>query len=78
MIACEDLNSPINGAIGCDKWSHGLHCQIQCEESYDIPRSYDGVNFNGFFTCDDTKGTWTPEPPVPDCISKEKTTTKEK
>ena len=65
MVYCPDLTPPLNGALACDAWIHGLICQMQCQEDYDIPRS--ASNQGGEFVCADTVGEWRPNDNVPDC-----------
>ncbi|XP_061173453.1 sushi, von Willebrand factor type A, EGF and pentraxin domain-containing protein 1-like [Saccostrea echinata] len=67
---CDPLPAPLNGAIVCDTWLYGRHCQMQCSSKYDIPFGTAGTNggsFTGAFTCTDRQGTFMPSNFVPNC-----------
>lgn len=67
---CDPLLAPLNGAIVCDTWLYGRHCQMQCSDKYDIPYGTAGTNgasFTGAFTCTDLRGTYMPSNFVPNC-----------
>jgi hypothetical protein len=67
---CDPLPPPLNGAIVCDTWLYGRHCQMQCSDKYDIPRGTAGTNggaFTGAFTCTDLVGKYMPSEVVPNC-----------
>ena len=63
-VDCTDLNVPINGALACDTWIHGISCAISCGDGWDIARS---APDNGRYTCSDTSGEWIPHDIIPDC-----------
>ena len=61
---CEELHVPLNGAMACSGWAHGLTCQMMCNSAYDIPRT---APADGQYVCSDTVGEWGPHDIVPDC-----------
>ncbi|XP_071088674.1 sushi, von Willebrand factor type A, EGF and pentraxin domain-containing protein 1-like [Haliotis cracherodii] len=63
--ACPDLETPINGALVCDKFFGGETCQIQCHVDYDVPEDMKHVTT---LICG-SSGGWMPIPQVPDCTS---------
>ncbi|XP_048737006.2 sushi, von Willebrand factor type A, EGF and pentraxin domain-containing protein 1-like isoform X2 [Ostrea edulis] len=70
---CDPLLAPLNGAIVCDTWLYGRHCQMQCSDKYDIPYGTAGTNgasFTGAFTCTDLRGTYMPSNFVPNCTDR--------
>ena len=66
VIPCPDLtvDPPLNGAIACETWTHGLRCQLQCNSAFDVPRT---APTDGEYVCADTVGEWRPSDLVPDC-----------
>ena len=64
---CADLTPPLNGALACDNWIHGLICQMSCNEMYDISRT---APAHGQYVCSDTIGEWRPNDIVPGCNGK--------